>query len=236
MALPTVGDSREAAKPSTPSRIEKAKPAASVLVQPILNDTFLVPMTMMKETMEAECVSKLMAKEDDAFIPTFNPDGTIRYGNPEGLSLLDRSAAAIEDMKLLKEEVKSRGIQIEDLEVKVNELKVEVNELRIDRDNARSELRIFKGIKNSFISIRSRFLSKYLRDTNNMGPDGQSVIDEGDYAVRHGDAYTDAVLYKNKIRTDLITFKELYGIVPRLVLEYRESTSKLLDSSFPALN
>ena len=79
---------------TTPPRYEKLK------AESILYDICEIPDNMRKETIEAECADRLMAKKDEAAISRDDENGLIRWGNPAGLSILDRLNILEENVEL----------------------------------------------------------------------------------------------------------------------------------------
>ena len=178
---------------TTPPRHEKLK------TEPILYDVFEVPSTMRQEDIEVECADRLMAIKDEAVVSRDDENGNVRWGNPAGLSILER-------------------LDLHDARIK---------ELEMDRDTTQVELQDLKAVNDAYLDIRNRFFSVYVRDKepHSITDQDRKNIREGDRAAHRGDPFTDAIVYKNNIRTDVSTFKTLYGVSPQLVLDYRESST-----------
>ena len=171
---------------------------------------------------EAESNDRLIAKKNEAEISRSN--GIVRRGNPAGLTILDRLDQLEESVRQQKDTIKEQNHTIKEQNARIERQDLRIDDLEFDLSAAQTDLRAFKAISKSFIALRNRFISKYIQDTNadNMSPEDEQLIKNGNYEAHHGDALTDAYIYKRKIRTDVNTYKELYGISPQLVLDYRE--------------
>ncbi len=84
---------------------------------------------------------------------------------------------------------------------------------------------MLKVTSEKYLEIRSRFFATYIRDkigNNRMSGDDWKVIKKAGQDSHHGDALTDATLYKLKLRKDITTYRALYVISPEQVLDHRE--------------
>ena len=165
----------------------------------ILHRPVIIPRTVAgdKEIGE-ECAEALIRDRHDTTISRAHDP--MRWGNSSGLSTLDKFDEALRGLKVQQAELKDR----------YSELKDKYAELETYSEWYRNG--------------RNRFLSTYIRDKvpDRMTHNDWEMIQLETVAVHHGDPSVDALLYKKEMRTDRITFKELYGMEPEQVLAYSE--------------
>lgn len=165
----------------------------------ILHRPVIIPRTAAGDKeIGQECAEALMRDRHHTTISRAHDP--MRWGNPSGLSTLNKLDEALRGLKVQQAELKDR----------YSELKDKCSELEICNE--------------WYLNGRNRFLSTYIRDKvpDRMTPIDWEIIKLGTVAVHHGDPSVDALLYKKETRTDRITFKELYGMEPEQVLAYSE--------------
>lgn len=91
-------------------------------------------------------------------------------------------------------------------------------------------LRQLKAVSNAYLDIRNRWISNFIKNTykDRFTPEDQAIIDSGDVSAHHGEPYSDALLYKAKLRGDSSIYRALYGFSYKEVLEHRMSAPTLL--------
>lgn len=122
-----------------------------------------------------------------------------RWGNSQGLTVLEKMDQLSSDVKILKDQSKSTINQIAELNTEIANLNTKVN--------------ILTPESSSYLAVRNRFFARYRRDIlgSTINQDREAVP-LGNQKAHGGDVIADGRLYENGTRFDDEIFQELYGL------------------------
>lgn len=129
-------------------------------------------------------------------------ENILTYGNQSGLSLFERFDSLerdIHNIKLLRNELNQHILRITILEAQNQGL---------------------SRVSDGYMLVRRRFIENYKRNTNTMSNQRHSeAIRQGNMAIHHDDAITDAMLMEKEFRkNDVTEYQDLYGLLPKEIL------------------
>lgn len=170
---------------------------STISVDAILFQSVRVPEEDLFDDVHKLCESALATSASEATVDhCVDP---LRWGNSQGLSVLEKLDLLTSDVKSLKDETTSTKTEIADLKTEVADLNAKIN--------------ILAPESASYLAIRNRFFSTFRRDilgsTNSKDRD---AVPLGNKKAHAGDIITDRRLYENGTRFDDETFEDLYGI------------------------
>ncbi|KAL2055085.1 hypothetical protein ABVK25_004423 [Lepraria finkii] len=137
------------------------------------------------------------------------------YANSGGHGILGE----LEDMKMKMDILIAKISQID-------KHQKEIDEYQKKNSSLESRVKLLTQTSERYLSIRRRFLDIYKRDIKGMEElKGSKAIREGNQIAHEGDALGDAVLFDRDQRTDMDTYRELYGLYHKQVLKFQDSAS-----------
>lgn len=177
---------------------------STISVDAILFQSVRVPEEDLFDDVHKLCESALATSASEATVDhCVDP---LRWGNSQGLSVLEKLDLLTSDVKSLKDETTSTKTGMANLETEIADLKTEIADLN-------AKINILAPESTSYLAIRNRFFSTYRRDilgsTNSKDRD---AVPFGNKKAHAGDIITDRRLYENGTRFDDEIFEDLYGI------------------------
>ena len=133
------------------------------------------------------------------------------------------------DVQVLKAKDCTTTSQIEELR---HDTTSQIEELRQKVSYLESRVRSLVKTSEGYLAIRRRFLAVYKRDIKMERPMSSKAIKEGNISAHEGDALGDAALFQRDQRTDLRTYRELYGLQHQQVLDFSTYTDRLFDKLY----
>lgn len=185
---------------------------------------------------------KSQLREESDHITVGQFENRPAYANAEGHSLLDsmeRMSKQMENMMAEQttqiqammaerdkqrdenwaEERRQTNEMIVNLTTKIDKQNKKIGEQDINISDQRIQLSALVQSSAGHRKMRKRLVEGYKRNTNR--PYNGQIIAEGNALAHDGDALADAALFKDEHRSDTYIFRELYGLDPEQVLEFR---------------
>ena len=137
------------------------------------------------------------------------------YGNPNGYGLLEDMEEMKRNVAILLAKDSKKAEEIGVLTEGMGEHNKEIVALK-------QKVKLLTQSSEGYLCIRRRFLDVYRRDVKQIKQySGSRAIREGNVIAHEGDAVGDAILFDRDQRTDRTIYRELYGLDPAQVLEFR---------------
>lgn len=150
-----------------------------------------------------EAIRNILPREVES-VEMGDVEEPLTYGNPKGLSLLDRIAIFEREGKATKASLEREILKTERMTLRLSTVETQNQGL----------IRSSEG----YMHIRRRFIENYKKSTNITKSRKSSAIQQGNIAAHHGDATTDAILFEKESRNDETVYVQLYGLSPKDIL------------------
>lgn len=171
---------------------------------------------------------KLRLRDEADKITIGETENKILYANAGAFRVFEDLNDMKRDIIILKARDSTKTSHIEELRQNDWELRQKVRCLE-------SRVRCLVQSSEGYLAIRRRFLDVYKRDIKMQTPMNSKAIHQGNISAYEGDALGDAALFERDKRTDLITYRELYGLEYHQVLDFSTYTDGLFDKLYEKL-
>ena len=139
-----------------------------------------------------------------------------RFGNSDGRTVLDRL-----------DEAEADRIKIASLDRSNKELKETLSEVQRTLGEVQDRVQMLCLACDGNTCVRNRFFARFVRYQvwgPGLNPWYRSFINQDNIETREGSPVLDAQLYASGLRTDVDTYRLLYGFTPRRVCSHGRST------------